>query len=125
MKNFLKNVLYIVIFGIVAGIVVEKYAISEHERIKSKEKEVQKQKINKENEILIKRLEEDYQAYKDSIDQVFIMKKKEIVEKQGEPPAGAELAIKMRVDAEKSRILAKKRKEIDRQIEDLKLRLDF
>jgi hypothetical protein len=125
MKNFLKNVLYIVIFGIVAGIVVEKYAISEHERIKSKEKEVQKQKINKENEILIKRLEEDYQAYKDSIDQVFIMKKKEIVEKQGEPPAGAELAIKMRFDAEKSRILAKKRKEIDRQIEDLKLRLDF
>jgi len=125
MKEFVKNFLYLIIFAVVAGIVIEKYAIFEHERIKNKEKEMLKQKINRENEILIKRLEENYQAYKDSIDQVFIMKKKEIVEQLGEPPAGAELAIKMRFDAEKSRILAKKRREIDRQIEDLKMRLDF
>jgi hypothetical protein len=125
MKNFLKNVLYIVIFGIVAGIVVEKYAISEHERIKVKEKDVQKQKINKENEILIRRLEEDYQAYKDSIDQVFIEKRKQFIAERGEPPEGNKLAMDMRDKAEKNRMLAKKRREIDRQIEDLKLRLDF
>jgi len=125
MKNFLKNVLYIVIFGIVAGIVVEKYATSEHERIKVKEKDVQKQKINKENEILIRRLEEDYQVYKDSIDQVFIEKRKQFIAERGEPPEGNKLAMDMRDKAEKNRILAKKRREIDRQIEDLKMRLDF
>jgi len=125
MKNFLKNVLYIVIFGIVAGIVVEKYAISEHERIKSKEKEVQKQKINKENEILIRRLEEDYQAYKDSIDQVFIQKRNQFIAERGEPPEGNKLGMEMREKAEINTILTKKKREIDRQIEDLKMRLDF
>jgi hypothetical protein len=125
MKNFLKNVLYIVIFGIVAGIVVEKYAISEHERIKVKEKDVQKQKINKENEILIRRLEEDYQAYKDSVDQVFIQKRNQFIAERGEPPAGNKLGMEMREKAEKNTILTKKKREIDRQIEDLKMRLDF
>ncbi len=129
MKDFFKNVLYIVIFGIVvgivAGVVVEKYAISEHERIKNKEKEVQKQKINKENEILIRRLEEDYQTFEDSINQVFIGKKKQFIAEHGEPPEGNKQAMEMRDKAEKNRILAKKRKEIDRQIEDLKMKLDF
>jgi len=125
MKDFFKNVLYLIIFGVVVGIVVEKYALFEHERIKNKEKEVLKQKIERENEILIRRLEEDYQAFKDSIEQVLIKEEKEFIAVRGEPPPGIKQAMKMKFDAKKRRILAKKRREIDRQIEDLKIRVDF
>ena len=125
MKDFLKIVVFGIVVGIVAGVVVEKYAIFEHERIKVKEKDVQKQKINKENEILIRRLEEDYQAYKDSIDQVFIQKRNQFIAERGEPPEGNKLGMEMREKAEINTILTKKKREIDRQIEDLKMRLDF
>jgi len=124
MKRGLRDILF-AFLGFVIAFAVQEYAIQRHEHIKTAEKEVLKQKINRENDILIRRLEEDYQVYKDSIDQVFIEKRKQFIAERGEPPEGNKLAMDMRDKAEKNRILAKKRREIDRQIEDLKMRLDF
>jgi hypothetical protein len=124
MKRGLRDILF-AFLGFVIAFAVQEYAIQRHEHIKTIEKEVLKQKIKREDEILIKRLDEDYQAYKDSIDQVFIQKRNQFIAERGEPPEGNKLGMEMRDNAEKNRILAKKRREIDRQIEDLKMRLDF
>jgi hypothetical protein len=120
----LRDILF-AFLGFIIAFAVQEYAIQRHEHIKTIEKEVLKQKIKRENEILIKRLEEDYQAYKDSVDQVFIQKRNQFIAERGEPPAGNKLGMEMREKAEKNTILTKKKREIDRQIEDLKMRLDF
>lgn len=114
--------------GFVIAFLVQEYAIQRHELIKRAEKEVLKQKIERENEILIRRLEEDFEAFKDSVTQVFIKEKKEFWAKRRRKPDRldpADQAIEKRFKSKKDRILAKKRREIDRKIEDLKMRLDF
>ncbi len=112
--------------GFVVAFLVQEYAIQRHERIKKAEKEALKQRIQRENQVLIRRLEEDFEAFRDSVDQVFIKKKSEFYwSRGGEPPASTKQAIEMQFDAEKNRILTKKRTEVDRKIEDLQLRLDF
>lgn len=125
MKTRLRDV-FLILLGFVSGFAIQEYAIVRHKSINKAEKEALKQKIERENRILIGRLEEDYEAFKDSITQVFIKEKKEFYRKRGgEPPSGAKHAIEMRFNAQKDRILAKKRKQIDREIEDLEMRLDF
>jgi hypothetical protein len=111
--------------GIISGFAVQEYAIQRHETIKRLEKEVLKERIERENQVLIKRLEQDFEAFKDSIEQVFIKKKKQYIAERGKPPDGIKQALEMRYSAEENRILAEKRKEIDRKIEDLKMKLDF
>ncbi len=111
--------------GFIIAFLVQEYAIQRHEHIKRAEKEVLKQKIERENQVLIRRLEEDFEAFKDSITQVLIKKKEQFVAERGEPPDGLKQAMEMRFNAEKNRVLAKKRREIDREIEDLEMRLDF
>ncbi len=124
MKRGLRDIAF-ALLGFIIAFAVQEYAIQRHEHIKAIEKELLKQKINRENEILIRRLEEDYQTFKDSVDQVFIEKKNQFIAERGVPPEGNRQAMEMREKAEKGRILEKKRREIDRQIEDLKMRLDF
>ena len=124
MKRGIRDIIF-VLLGFIIAFAVQEYAIQRHEHIKALEKELLKQKIQKEKEILIKRLEEDYQVFEDSITQILIKEEKEFIAERGEPPSGIKHAMKMKYDAEKSRILAKKRREIDRKIEDLKIRLDF
>jgi hypothetical protein len=114
------------IIGLISGFAVQEYAIQRHKRIKRIEKEALKQKIKRENQILIRRIEEDYKAFKDSVTAVYVRKKKQEEHKLSGPGlSGLKSAIKARLDGEKDRILAKKRKEIDREIEDLEMRLDF
>jgi len=124
MKRGIRDIIFALI-GFIIAFAVQEYAIQRHEHIKALEKEVLKQKIKRENEILIRRLEEDYQVFTDSIEQVLIKEEKEFIAVRGEPPPGIKQAMKMKFDAKKRRILAKKRREIDREIEDLKLRVDF
>jgi hypothetical protein len=124
MKRGLRDVSF-TILGFIIAFAVQEYAIQRHELIKKAEKEVLKEKIKRENQVLIKRLEEDFRAFEDSINQVFIQKKKQFIAERGEPPDGIKQAIEMRYNAEKSRIIVEKRKEIDRKIEDLEMRLDF
>jgi len=133
MKVDLKYVIFTILLAIVTGIIgyigsfkVQKYAIQEHERIKRIEKEALKQKIERENQILIRRIEEDYKTFKDSVTAVYVRKKKQEEHRLSGPGlSGLKSAIKARLDGEKDRILAEKRKEIDRKIEDLEMRLDF
>jgi hypothetical protein len=116
------------LIGIYSGVLVEKYSIREHERIKAEEKVILKQKIERENKILISRLEEDFQAFKDSVTAVFVGEKKQDVLDHGLMSPGSNglrAAMEARFDAERNGIIAAKRKDIDRKIEDLKMRLDF
>ena len=125
MKARLKNTL-LILLGFMTGFAVQEYAIQRHERIKRIEKEALKQKIERENQILIRRIEEDYETFKDSVTAVYVRKKKQEEHRLSGPGlSGIRSAIKTRLDAEKDRILAEKRKEIDRKIEDLEMRLDF
>jgi hypothetical protein len=124
MKRGLKS-FGLIFLGFISGFLVQEYAIQRHELIKKVEKEALKEKIKKENQILIRRLEEDFEALKDSITQVLLKKKEQFIGEGGEPPDGLKQAMEMRFNAEKNRILAEKRKEVDRKIEDLEMRLDF
>jgi|GEM_PF-1352408 len=114
--------------GYVAALEVQKYAIREHERIKRVEKEVLKQKIERENQILLRRLEEDFEAFKDSVTVAFAKEKKKYIREHGlQSPGSSALksAVEARIDAEKNRVVAERRKQVDRKIEDLEMRLDF
>ncbi len=112
--------------GFVIAFLVQEYAIQRHEVIKKAEKDALKQKIERENEVLIRRLEEDWTAFRDSVQQVFIKKKRDFkAEKRLPPKDPLASGIELRFNAERDRILAKKREEIDRKIEDLDMRLDF
>ncbi|MGB7062610.1 MAG: hypothetical protein WBF13_09710 [Candidatus Zixiibacteriota bacterium] len=112
--------------GFVIAFLVQEYAIQRHELIKGGEKEALKQKIERENQILIERLEEDWEAFKDSVEQVFIKKKRDFkAEKRLPPKDPLASGIELRFNAKRDIILTQKRKEIDRKIEDLRMRLDF
>jgi hypothetical protein len=117
-----------VYLGYVGSFKVQKYAIEEHERLKRIEKEALKQKIERENQILIGRLEEDFQVFKDSVTVVFAIEKKQFEQDHGllsPGSSGLRAAMEGRFDAERNRIIAAKRKEVDRRIEDLQMKLDF
>jgi hypothetical protein len=115
--------------GYIASFRVQKYAIEEHERLKSIEKEALKQKIERENQILIRRLEEDFQAFKDSVIGASARQRKQFMQERGglSGPGSSvkKEAIEQRFVTEANTLIAAKRKEIDRKIEDLKMRLDF
>jgi hypothetical protein len=124
MKRGLRDVGF-AILGFIIAFAVQGYAIQRHELIKKAEKEALKEKTKRENQVLVRRLEEDFVAFEDSINQVFIQRKKQFIVERGEPPDGVKQAIEMRLNSEKNRIIAEKRREIDRKIEDLEMRLDF
>lgn len=127
MKRGLRDISF-AILGFMIAFAVQEYAIQRHERIKKAEKEVLKQGIERENQILIRRLEEDFEAFKDSVTAVFVKKKKEYIKEHGlssPGSSGLKWAMETKFDAERDGIVAKKRKEINRKIEDLEMRLDF
>jgi hypothetical protein len=112
--------------GFIIAFLVQEYAIQRHEHIKRIEKEVLKQKIERENQILIRRIEEDFQAFEDSVTGVFVREgQQEDHRLSGPGLSGIKSGIKARLDAERNRIIGAKRKEVDRKIEDLKMRIDF
>jgi hypothetical protein len=112
--------------GFIIAFLVQEYAIQRHELIKEAEKQALKQKIERENQILIRRLEEDFQAFEDSVTAVFARERKQEDHRLSGPGlSGLKSAIGERLDGERNRIIAAKRKEVDRKIEDLKMRLDF
>jgi hypothetical protein len=116
------------IAGFIVAFLVQEYAIQRHELIKKAEKEVQKQKIERENQILIRRLEEDFQAFQDSVIAESVRQRKQFIQERGglgPGSNGVKTAIEQRFAAEANRVIAAKRKEVDRKIEDLKMRLDF
>lgn len=135
MKVGVKNVVFAILLaavsasmGYIAALEVQKYAIREHGRIKEAEKEALKQKIERENRILIRRLEEDFEAFRDSVTAAFVRKKKEYSREHGLQRLGSSAlkhAVEARIDGKKNRVVAERRKQVDRKIEDLKMRLDF
>jgi hypothetical protein len=114
--------------GFIIAFLVQEYAIQRHELIKKAEKDTLRQKIERENQILTRRLEEDFAAFKESVTVAYAKEKRQYAREHGlssPGSSGIKNAVEARLDAERDRILAEKRKQIDRKIEDLEMRVDF